>query len=632
MLRRALEAANLPTLLMVLYHLTGEDEWLADPYRPTRTPGLSEHDSGGFSEDVQSDIRAAAFEAMIDWSDGKPVAVEAPTPELLQVMMTTCVGEPIPAEYGEMMAVEMGFSPREPAQIAPSAPLEKTTDLPVVIIGAGVSGLAAAAMLRERGIPFAVVEKNDHVGGAWLENRYPGAGSDTPSYLYSYSFFPHNWSTYFGKRNEMWRYLHDMAHHFDLIPAIRFNQEVVRADYDDNGQRWSVTVRDERGAHHQLQARAVITAVGLLNRPKIPSLPGIDDFRGPIFHSAHWPEHLQVAGKRVAVVGNGASAMQIVPTIANEVAELTVFQRSPQWLAPVERYMQEVDQKVHWLMSNVPFYHHWYRFRAAWMFNDKHYPTLQIDPDWPYPDRAVNAINDGHRRYFTRYLQERLQGREDLQRKSIPTYPPFGKRILLDPGWYDALLRPNVELVTEAVAEITETGVRTTSGQAYEADIVVLCTGFHAQRQLYPMDIRGRSGRPIRELWNDDDATAYLGMTMPGFPNLFFTYGPNTNPNGGSYIFIAECQVRYIVDLITEMINRGIGATECRRDVHDDYNCDVDETHARMIWSHSGMDTYFRNARGRVVTNMPWRVVDYWHMTRRPDLDDFVTEVLHSAR
>jgi 4-hydroxyacetophenone monooxygenase len=621
-LARALAAANVPTLLMVLFHLTGEERWLRDPYRPTRTPGLSDHTDGGLADDVQREIRAAAADAITDWSRGKPVAVESPDEALLQTMMSVCMGEPVPPEYASMMVEELGFAPRDRAQ--PPVP-EKAAEFPVLIVGAGVSGLATAKELRDRGIPFVVVEKNEDVGGTWLENRYPGAGTDTPSHLYSLSFFPHGWSTYFGKRDEMAQYLRDVAEHFNLLPSIRFGSEVERLDYDEAAQEWTATVRGPEGSY-ELTARAVVTAVGLLSRPKVPRLSGMDRFRGPLFHSARWPEDLDLTSKRVAVVGTGASAMQIVPSIAGTAVSITVFQRSPQWVVPSTNYTRRVPDEVNWLMAAVPFYQRWSRFRGAWTFNDKHHPSLQVDPEWPHPERSLNAVNEAYRKFFVRYMEDHLEGRPDLQEKCLPTYPPYGKRILLDAGWFDTLLRPDVELVTDAVTGFTETSVVTAAGDEHEVDVVVLCTGFDAQRLLHPMQVTGRDGQSLRELWGADDATAHLGITMPGFPNLFFTYGPNTNPVGGSYIFIAECQVRYIVDVLSQVIDSDAGAVDCRPEAHEDYNRRLDDAHATMVWTHPGMETYYRNAAGRVVTNMPWRVVDYWHMTRRPDLADFIVE------
>lgn len=627
-LRLAVAVANLPALLMVLHQLTGDKRWLRDPYRPTRTKGMSDHDSGGLSEKVQDLVRAAAVEAILAWSHGAPVAVEAPRGQLLTEMMSTCMGEPVPDEHELMMAEEMGFAEPQPVDLG-TGDRRDDVDFAVVIIGAGVSGLMAALELKRAGIAHVVLEKNDRVGGTWLENRYPGCGVDTPSYLYSFSFFPRTWSTYFGKREEVETYVQDMARTFELLPQIRFRTEAVSAEYDERTQRWTVVTVDADGTRQEMGANAVITAVGQLNRPKLPSLPGMESFRGRMFHSANWPEDLDVTGKRVAVIGTGASSMQIVPAIVDRVEHLTVVQRSPQWVAPNSNYFRQVSDEVHWLMEHVPYYHSWYRFRLAWTFNDRAHTSLQIDPEWPHKDRSINVVNDGHRQFFTDYLIGQLADRADLQAKALPQYPPFGKRMLLDNGWFAALKHPAVDLVTDAATEVTETGVRTSSGQDIEADVIVFATGFHAQRLLHPLDIRGRGGESIRDVWGDDDPSAYLGLTTPRFPNLFFMYGPNTNlGHGGSYMFIAECQTRYIVDLLRKMVHERIGAVECRPEVNAEYNRRVDEAHERMIWSHRGMDTWYRNAKGRVVTNSPWRVVDYWRMTRSADLADFVVETV----
>jgi 4-hydroxyacetophenone monooxygenase len=334
-----------------------------------------------------------------------------------------------------------------------------------------------------------------------------------------------------------------------------------------------------------------------------------------------------VTDKDVAIVGSAATAMQIVPAIADRVSRLTIFQRSPNWIAPSENYFREVSPEVQWLMAEIPCYYEWFRMRLSWIFSDRVHESLQVDPTWPHQERSINATNDAHRRVFTEYLRTELSDRSDLIKKALPTYPPFGKRMLLDNGWFSALKRPNVELLDEPMLGYTKDGVRSFSGQEYKADVVVLATGFEARRFFYPIDIRGRSGRSIRDVWGDDDGRAYLGMTAPDFPNMGFMYGPNTNlGHGGSYIFIAECQSRYLLGLIRQMIRHDIGAIECRVDINDAYNTKVDEAHEQMIYSHPGMNTWYRNSGGRVVTNSPWRIVDYWHMTREPSIEDFECE------
>ena len=616
----AMEHANLPSLVPVLYQLTGDRRYLADPYRPTRSRGMEDNDPGGFSPELQAEIRAAAVDAVLAWAGGRPPAVPAPTGDALLELVELAVGEPVPPEYEAMTAEDMGFHV-PPVRTAPPS------DFRVVVIGAGVSGMLAAIQLAEAGIDHVVLEKNSDVGGTWLENAYPGAGVDTPSHLYSYSFAPRRWSTHFGKRDEVLTYLRDVADAHDLRKVIRFDTEVASAVYRD--QRWTVTTADGE----TLTADAVITAVGQLNRPKVPPLPGMDSFRGPLFHSARWPADLDVTGKRVAVVGTGASAMQIVPAIAERAGHVTVFQRSPQWAAPNDVYFAPIADAASLLMEHVPFYRRWYRTRLSWNTGDRVHASLQKDPRWEHGDRSVNAVNDGHRRVFTRYVESELAGRADLVAKALPDYPPFGKRMLLDNGWYAALRRDDVDLVTAPVAAVTPTGVRAQDGTETAADVVVLCTGFEAQKPLWPLSITGRDGLTIADVWGPDDADAHLGITVSGFPNLFLTCGPGTVlGHGGSYITIAECQVRYIVEALVGMIENRIGAVEVLPEVHADYAARHDAAHAAMIWTHPGMRNWYRNPAGRVVCALPWRIVDYWGMTRHVDWNEFAVESRVSPR
>ncbi|MCX6463539.1 MAG: NAD(P)/FAD-dependent oxidoreductase, partial [Pseudonocardiales bacterium] len=303
-LTAAAEHANLPTLVTVLAQLTGERRWLAAPYRPTRSRGMEDNDGGGYSPEVAAEIRAAAVDAVLAWDADRPPALPAPTGDTLLALAGLAVGEDVPPEYEPMLADDMAFRPEEPVAPVPA------TGFRVVVIGAGVSGMLAAIKLREAGIDHVVLEKNADVGGTWLENAYPGAGVDTPSHLYSYSFAPRQWSTHFGKRDEVLAYLRAVADEHDLREVIRFGVEAASAEWLDG--RWRVTGT----GGETFDGDAVITAVGQLNRPKEPDLPGRDTFTGPLFHSARWPSDLDVTGKRVAVVGTGASAMQIVPAIA----------------------------------------------------------------------------------------------------------------------------------------------------------------------------------------------------------------------------------------------------------------------------------------------------------------------------
>jgi 4-hydroxyacetophenone monooxygenase len=635
MMYEAVSVANVPTLLMVLVQLTGELRWLDEPYRVVRQHGMGDNDSGGLPEEVQQEVREAALEAMLAWKAGRPVAVPEPSEELLVRMLTTAMGEEVPPEYGGFTAAQLGQ-----VKFLDHEPYDLPADFRVLIIGAGVSGLCAAINLQMAGIPFTVVERNPTVGGVWLENKYPGAGVDTPNHLYSYSFATYDWEQYFCLRDELWGYLEHVSREFDVRQHIRFDTTVDRVVYDAEHQCWHAEITNPGGTAETLDATIVISGAGMFNPPVVPDIEGLDSWTGECWHTARWPDDASLAGKRVAIIGNGASCMQIAPEVQHEVESLTIYQRSTQWAVPFERFRTDVPDALRWLLREVPLYQRWYRVRLGWTFNDRIHSSIQIDPDWDHPERSLNRQNESHRGFLTGYIADELGERcEELLAKVLPTYPPFGKRMLMDNGWFRMLRNRAVELVTDPIERIDGDRVVTVRGDgdepndeagdevAREADVLVLATGFDVARVLNTFEVVGKSGVTLREVWEDDNARAYLGTTVPDFPNLFVLYGPNLQPgHGGSLIMSIEMQVRYIMELLREMSETGMGAIEVRPDVYERYNAAVDEAHSRMVWSHPGMSTYYRNDRGRIVVTTPYRNVDYYEMTRDADLDDYVFE------
>jgi 4-hydroxyacetophenone monooxygenase len=539
-------------------------------------------------------------------------------------MMSVCVGENVPRDYTDMTMEEMGFASREVRWNAQPAGAELER-FRVLVVGCGFSGLCAAGRLRELGIAFDIVDKNPELGGTWFENNYPEAGVDTPNHYYSYSFAPNlTWTSNYSKRDEVVAYQRAVADKLGLRERIEFGVQVEQMRWDDEQSVWEICLRDANGVVSQRRYQAVISATGQLNQPKIASIRGLEQFAGPTWHSARWRHDVPLEGKRIAVVGTGASAMQFLRSVAARAAKVTVFQRSPQWARPPQDYHGTVSHGERWLLENIPYYYPWYRFGLMWRFGDGLLPTVRRDPSWPHPERAMNYRNDRQRQQMTEYLLAQLEGRPDLVAKCLPDYPPYGKRILIDNGWYQALKRPNVELVTEAVDRIETDAVIAADGSRHEVDAIILATGFEAARMLGSMTVLGRSGQPLAEAWSDDDPRAYLGITVPDYPNLFVTYGPNTGlAHGGSLIFVIECQVRYITTLLRNMIERSVDRLEVRRDVHDRYIEKLDAEHAELVWTHPGMNNWYRNRRGRVFGPMPFRLVDYWRFTREPDLDDF---------
>jgi 4-hydroxyacetophenone monooxygenase len=619
----AVAVANIPTLLMVLVQLTGETRWLEAPYKPTRQPGMGDNDTGGLDPRHQAEVREAALEAILAWRAGRPVAMPAPSEEMLVTMLSVAMAEPVPPEYGPFTAAQLGQT-----KFVDQQRFDVPDGFKVLIIGAGVSGLCAAINLQAAGVPFEVIERNPTVGGVWWENRYPGAGVDTPNHLYSFSFAPHDWQQYFCLRDELHGYLEHVASQFDVRKHIRFDTSVTRIAYEHATQTWSIETRDASGNTARREANVVISAAGLFNPPIEPKIPGLDGWTGEKWHTARWPEGANVAGKRVAIIGNGASCMQTAPEIQDEVESLTIYQRSNHWAAPFEQFRKQVPDAIRFLFRECPMYRAWYRVRLGWTFNDRIHSALHKDPNWEHPDRSLNAQNDAHRAFFTRYVIDELGDRaDDLLDKVLPTYPPFGKRMLMDNGWYRMLRNRRVELVDDRVERIEGNTVVTADGTARQADVLVLATGFDVLRLVNTYETIGRSGRSLREVWDDDNAQAYLGTVVPDFPNFFMLYGPNLQPgHGGSLIFVVEMQVRYIMDMLAKMAAHGLGAVEVRDDVHARYNADLDAEHENMVWTHPGMSTYYRNDRGRIVINSPYRNVDFFAMTRQVDLDEYVAE------
>ena len=379
------------------------------------------------------------------------------------------------------------------------------------------------------------------------------------------------------------------------------------------------------GEPETLTARAVITAVGQLNRPSIPDIPGRDDFAGPNFHTARWDHSVDLTGKRVAMIGAGATGFQIAPAICEQVEHLTVFQRSAQWMFPNPNYHEKVGAGVQWALRHLPFYGRWYRFLLFWPGCDKGLEPARVDPDYPDQQRAVSELSDGARAVFTDWIVGQIGDDPDLIAKVVPDYPATGKRTLQDNGsWLRTLTRDDVDLVRTPIDHIEADAVVTADGVRHECDVIVWATGFHHTRVLWPIDIVGRDGRHLSEVWGERPA-AYLGMTVPDFPNLFLMYGPGTHlAHGASLIFNSECQMHYISQALAELIDGGHRTIEPLPEKLADWHRRHQEEMSMLVWSQPSIEhSYFKNSAGEIHTVMPFRVVDYWHWTRELDPADY---------
>jgi cation diffusion facilitator CzcD-associated flavoprotein CzcO len=480
---------------------------------------------------------------------------------------------------------------------------------PIVIVGAGFAGLCMAIRLARAGIyDFKILEQADEVGGTWRDNRYPGAACDVESHLYSFSFEPNpNWSRTFASQPEILEYLLHCTEKFGLRPYIRFGVSVTRARYDDGAGRWAI----ETAGGETLRARALVLCCGGLSRPAYPEIAGLEAFEGRIFHTARWDRTAALEGKKVAVIGTGASAIQIVPSIAPQVGTLYVYQRTAPWILPKpDRVIPGVGRA---LFRRLPFLQRLLRLAIYWRRE-----ALALGfVVWP----AILRIAE---RLARQNLARRVVD-PDLQAKLVPSYAMGCKRILPTNDYYGALTRSNVELVTETIDCIRPRSILTRDGKDRPLDVIILATGFRASEPVAPFEIVGREGRRLDEVWSRG-AEAYLGTTVSGFPNLFFIIGPNTGLGHGSMVFMIEAQARYISASIEAMRARKIDVVEVRPDVQTRYNERLRARLRKTVWA-SGCKSWYQTRDGKITTLWPGFTFEFRIKTRRFDGESYELRV-----
>ncbi|MGC5011966.1 flavin-containing monooxygenase [Streptosporangium sp. DT93] len=466
----------------------------------------------------------------------------------------------------------------------------------IAIIGAGFGGLCMAIQLERAGIhSYTIFEKGSGVGGTWRDNTYPGAGCDIPSHLYSFSFERYSsWTRRYPGQPEILGYLEGCADSYGLRSKTRLNTMVTAAEFDETSGRWRVrtTAGDE-------MFDVVVSAMGQLNRPHLPDIPGMSSFAGAAFHSARWDHSRDLTGRRVAVIGNGSSAAQFIPKVAEVAAHLDVFQRTPNWVVPKPDAVFGARTRA--ALHRLPLLQRAYR---EWVF---HYGENTL-----YPALAGGWSADLVRRRALEHLHAQVQDPE-LRARLTPGYPLGCKRVVIDSDFYPALTRPDVDVVTDPIARIVPEGVRTVAGLR-EADVIVYATGFRTSEFLAPVRIVGRGGRVLSEEWKDG-AEAYLGIAVPRFPNLFLLYGPNTNLGHNSIVFMIECQVRYVMGCLPHLTARG--PMEVRPEAMDTWRRSLERAMGRMVWQ-AGCASWYKNDSGRVTNNWPGTASLYRRITRTP--------------
>lgn len=490
------------------------------------------------------------------------------------------------------------------SQAVEHSPANGQPDFEVAVIGSGFSGLGMAIKLKEAGIhAFVVLEKAQQIGGTWRENIYPGCACDVPSHMYSFSFERKpDWSRMYSSQPEIFNYLKDCVEKHELMPYIRFGAEVSEAVFDETSHLWSVRTADGTS----FTTRVLVSAMGALHRPSFPALPGLEKFKGKVFHSAEWDHDYDLAGKRVAVIGTGASAIQFVPEIAPKLARLALFQRTPAWVMPrMDRPIGKFEQSVY---RNVP--------GANRLFRNFIY--------WRYELRGLAFVNPKLMRFVEKMARKHLDRQVPdavLRAKLTPNYTIGCKRILMSNEYYPALTRTNVDVVTDEIAEVTAHGIVTRSGNEYPVDAIIYSTGFRVTDLLGPARFVGCNGIDLNAVWRDAPE-AYLGIAAAGFPNLFMLLGPNTGLGHNSVVFMAEQQISYVMQCLHAMRGREIASMEVRPEVQTQFNRSIQNRLQSTVWA-SGCRSWYQNAGGKNVTLWPGFTFEYWNRMRKVKFADY---------
>ena len=472
----------------------------------------------------------------------------------------------------------------------------------IAIIGSGFAGLCLAIQLKKRGVDsFTIFEKAGRIGGTWRDNTYPGACCDVPAFSYCFSFEQKtDWSRKWAPQSEILEYMESCARKYDLTRHIRFNTEIAGARWDADESVW----RLKTAAGETIVADVLVSGVGQLNRPAIPKIEGLENFKGVSFHSARWRHDVDLSGRNVAVVGNAASAIQFIPVIAPKVRRLSIFQRSANWMVERgDRAYTEAEKERFTRHRILALAYRWLIY-------------FQHEINWPI-FRRVKFFVERTQKMCDQYRRSTLKDPK-LQESQLPDYPFGGKRMLISDDYFPALNRENVEVVLGGIDRVTENAIVTKDGRTIPADVIVLATGFQSTSFLAPMTINGVGGRSLNDEWHGA-ARAYLGITVAGFPNLFLMYGPNTNLGHNSIIFMIECQTNYILGCLEQMDSRGLASIELSRDVMESFDIRVQRELQRTVWAATGK-SWYKTEDGRITNNWSGSTIRYWWETRHADL------------
>jgi 4-hydroxyacetophenone monooxygenase len=621
-LERAVAHAEPMVLRGLLFQLTGDEEVAATPIAVDPT-GFQTFMMVASEEDVAL-LRRKAVDLLKAHRDAGAPPIDIGPRERLRRSLPLTLGEELDDAEFDFCLEELALDPwarshtwREPP------PPERLEGFSVTVIGAGLGGLNAALMLKRAGIACTMVEKDLGVGGTWWETRYPGARLDTPSRGYTHLFGAHfDYASPFCDAAENQRYFDWVADTYDLRDAISFGTEVRSLTWDEAAAQWEVEALGPEGPR-TWRSDAVITAVGFLNRPRLPEIPGMEDFRGGSWHTSRWPADADVAGKRVAVIGTGCTGYQLIPELARTTEHVVAFQRTPQWIFGVPGYLAPFPEEVGWLDRNLPYHTNFMRLRT--LGTGKAFGRLtEIDPGFEDP-HTVSPLNRATRETALAFLHSKVADPE-LRAAMTPEHPPWSARAVMvdrDDCVLDVLGTDAVTLVTSGIRRITRTGIEDGDGTHHEVDVIAYATGFHASEYLFPMTVTGRDGRTLEDLWRVGGSRAHRFCMYPGFPNLWSLYGPNTNGGLGPGAF-HELVTRYALACIERLVLDGVRTVEPAREAYDVFNAEVDARNARRVWSDPRSRSYYWTRHGRSAVMCPFSGPEIFGLLRRPPFDELL--------
>ncbi|KAM3414445.1 hypothetical protein BST61_g9610 [Cercospora zeina] len=603
-IREAIAKSNPNALRLALYQVTGDPDLAKMRTRRHAVRGGAMY-AHVLEESEIPALHEKAF-AYLSQPDSQRAVPPPPSPAEARKMMDIWGDEPINDADFQFNYEELAYDefPRTTQWTTKKPSAEKINAFKIIVIGCGISGVACAVQFKNLGLNFQVLERQHDIGGTWLLNTYPDARVDTSSFLYQFKFVKnYPWTEFYASAGDTRAYLAHVVQQHGVRDHFLFNREVTRAVWSEERKEWQLTIKHAGGAEEVMTCNAIVSGSGLFATPNSkPDIPGINDFKRPIFHTATWDHDVDYKNKRVALLGTGSTGTQLAPAVARVAKSLTVYQRTPSWIMNLDGYRNPIDQYSRWIFDNMPYYWNWYCYGAH--------------------TGGINERNDKVKAALTDYIQSKVEGQPGLLQKLLPQHAPLVRRLVVDNGFYDMLRQDHVELVTEKIDRFTEAGIATADRKLREFDVVVLGTGFKVAEYFWPCEYVGRDGITLEDLWNKDGARSYLGLSMPGFPNMFSFYGPNHQPRSGGFYSWAEVWARYTADCIIHLLENNKQIIDVRKDVYDTYNEALDKKAATLLWEQPGSG-YYVNKFGRSGVNLPWPTSEYHRMVSKPNFEDY---------